>query len=219
MDALLFLSRVLGACKNKPVFVVEGGPWYSWAFRELGLQYYRGAFGDRSGVERFFGSLKRRTRVFFNNINAGRSRIASLDMLMNLFFVYYNGLRFHKGIRARAVGGDPPYLTNTPLNPRKVKAGQAPRARVGLREVLPALIVLMVAAWALFISAVFVLAAAVIPLEITGPRIIYVELQVAKGVAGAVILAAWIYSYLRLRDVVARFLLTPRQRASDRTPP
>ena len=23
---------------------------------------------------------------------------ASLDMLMNLFFVYYNGLRFHKGI-------------------------------------------------------------------------------------------------------------------------
>jgi len=90
---------------------------------------------------------------------------------------------------------------------------------VGLREVLPALIVLMVAAWALFISAVFVLAAAVIPLEITGPRIIYVELQVAKGVAGAVILAAWIYSYLRLRDVVARFLLTPRQRASDRTPP
>ena len=104
-------------------------------------------------------------------------------------------------------------------SPLKVKAGQAPRARVGLREVLPALIVLMVAAWALFISAVFVLAAAVIPLEITGPRIIYVELQVAKGVAGAVILAAWIYSYLRLRDVVARFLLTPRQRASDRTPP
>ena len=98
MDALLFLSRVLGACKNKPVFVVEGGPWYSWAFRELGLQYYRGAFGDRSRVERFFGSLKRRTRVFFNNINARRSKIASLDMLMNLFFVYYNGLRFHKGI-------------------------------------------------------------------------------------------------------------------------
>jgi transposase-like protein len=26
MDTLLFLSRVLEACKNKPVFVVEGGP-------------------------------------------------------------------------------------------------------------------------------------------------------------------------------------------------
>ena len=29
MDALLFLRRVLGACTNKPVFVVEGGPWCS----------------------------------------------------------------------------------------------------------------------------------------------------------------------------------------------
>ena len=98
VDALLFLSRVLGACTNKPVFVVEGGPWYSWAFRELGLQYCRGAFGDRSGVERFFGSPKRRTRVFFNNINAGRSKIASLDMLMNMLFVYYNGPRSREGM-------------------------------------------------------------------------------------------------------------------------
>jgi transposase-like protein len=98
MDALLFLRRVLEACTNKPVFVVEGGPWYSWAFRELGLQHCRGAFGDRSGVERFFGSLKRRTSASFKDINAGRSRIASLDGLMNMSFAYYNGLRFHKGI-------------------------------------------------------------------------------------------------------------------------
>jgi len=98
MDAPLFLGRVLGACTNKPVFVVDRGPWYSWAFRELGLQHCRGAFGDRSRVERFFGSLKRRTRVFFKDINARRPRIASLDMLMNMLFVYYNGLRFHKGM-------------------------------------------------------------------------------------------------------------------------
>jgi len=98
LDALLFLSRVLGACTNKPVFVVDRGPWYSWAFQELGLEYYHETFGDRSRVERFFGSLKRRTRVFFNNINARRSRIASLDRMMNIFFVYYNGPRFHKGI-------------------------------------------------------------------------------------------------------------------------
>jgi transposase-like protein len=92
MDALLFLSRVLGARTNKPVFAVEG------ALRELGPQCYRGTFGDRSRVERFFGSLKRRTRVFFKDINARRSRIASLDMLMNIFFVYYNGPRSQEGI-------------------------------------------------------------------------------------------------------------------------
>jgi len=74
------------------------GPRYSWAFRELGLEHHRGAFGDRSRVERFSGALKRRTSAFFNNINARRSRIASLDMLMNMSFVYYNGPRFQEGI-------------------------------------------------------------------------------------------------------------------------
>jgi len=54
--------------------------------------------GDRSRAERSFGSLKGRTRVFFKDINAGRSRIASLDMLMNMFFVYYNGPRFQEGM-------------------------------------------------------------------------------------------------------------------------
>lgn len=84
---------------------------------------------------------------------------------------------------------------------------------------MPTLILVIAAAWALFLAAVYVLAVAVIPLEVPGPRIVYVELQVAKAVAGAVVLGAWIYSYVRLRDVAARLLLTPKQRASDRTPP
>ena len=49
-------------------------------------------------MERFFGSLKRRTSASFKDVNMGRSRIASLDMLMNMFFVYYNGPRFQEGI-------------------------------------------------------------------------------------------------------------------------
>jgi Transposase and inactivated derivatives len=116
LDALLFLSRVLGACTNKPVFVVDRGPWYSWTFQELGLEYYHETFGDRSRVERSFGSLK--GRVFFKDLNAGRSRIASLDRMRNMFFVYYNGPRFQEGMgrvpsEVIAVLGDPPYLTNT----------------------------------------------------------------------------------------------------------
>ncbi len=83
---------MLGARKDKPVFAVEG------ALRELGLQCYRGTFGDRSRVERFFGSLKRRMRVFLKDINARRSRIASLDRIVNVFFVYHNGPRFQEGM-------------------------------------------------------------------------------------------------------------------------
>ena len=68
------------------------------ALRELGLERRRGALGDGSRVERFFGSLKGRTRVFLKDINARRSRIASLDRMMNIFFVYYNGPRFQEGM-------------------------------------------------------------------------------------------------------------------------
>jgi len=97
--------------------------------------------------------------------------------------------------------------------------GERPPLCMGLREVLPALMVLTAAAWALLLIAIFVLAAVVLPIQVPGPRAVYVELQVAKAAAGAVILWAWIYSYLRLRDAVARLLLTPRRSASDRTPP
>jgi len=57
----------------------------------------RGVRG-RSRVERFFGSLRKRVRIFLKDINAGRSRTASLDMLMNMFFVHYNGPRFQEGM-------------------------------------------------------------------------------------------------------------------------
>ena len=97
--------------------------------------------------------------------------------------------------------------------------GERPPLCMCLREVLPALMVLTAAAWALLLIAIFVLAAVVLPIQVPGPRAVYVELQVAKAAAGAVILWAWIYSYLRLRDAVARLLLTPRRSASDRTPP
>jgi len=56
-----------------------------------------GAFGDTSRVDRFFGSLKM-TRVFFKDINAGRSRIASLDGVMNTFSAHCNGPKFQEGI-------------------------------------------------------------------------------------------------------------------------
>ncbi len=38
-------------------------------------------------VERFFSAIKRRTRVFFKDINAERSRIASLDGMMNMYTI------------------------------------------------------------------------------------------------------------------------------------
>ncbi len=69
MDALLFLGRVLEACTNKLVFVVGGLP---------------GA-GPRVLPRDVRGHEGWELRVFFKDINVGRSRIAPLDMLMNIF--------------------------------------------------------------------------------------------------------------------------------------
>jgi transposase-like protein len=37
--ALKFFRIVLGRCINKPLVVVDRGPWYRWALERLGLKY------------------------------------------------------------------------------------------------------------------------------------------------------------------------------------
>ncbi|MGC9075697.1 MAG: DDE-type integrase/transposase/recombinase [Conexivisphaera sp.] len=106
LHALLFLRKVLGRCTNKPLFVADRGPWYGWAFRSLGLSYYHETFGIRSRIERFFRTLKRRTKVFSNNVNARRLQVHALNTILSIFQLYYNWLRYHKGI-----GGIPALLS------------------------------------------------------------------------------------------------------------
>jgi transposase-like protein len=72
--ALKFLRMVLGRCINKPLIVVDRGPWYKWALERLGLKYQHQRFGLRNAVERFFGYIKQRTRRFYNNINSWKTQ-------------------------------------------------------------------------------------------------------------------------------------------------
>jgi transposase-like protein len=60
---------VLGRCVNKPLIVVDRGPWYRWALERLVLKYMYRTFGIRSAVERFFGYLEHRIGRFCDNIN------------------------------------------------------------------------------------------------------------------------------------------------------
>jgi putative transposase len=87
--ALKFLRMVLGRCINKPLIVVDRGPWYRWALERLGLKYQYQTFGIRNSVERFFGYPKRRTRRFYNNINTWSIKsiedyAAAIAMIRNL---------------------------------------------------------------------------------------------------------------------------------------
>jgi transposase-like protein len=39
LNALAFLKKALRICTNKPLVLVDKGPWYRWAFEKLGLEY------------------------------------------------------------------------------------------------------------------------------------------------------------------------------------
>jgi transposase-like protein len=39
LNALAFLKKALRMCTNKPLILVDKGPWYRWAFERLGLEY------------------------------------------------------------------------------------------------------------------------------------------------------------------------------------
>jgi transposase-like protein len=72
--AMKFLRMVMDRCINKPLIVVDRGPWYRWALERLGLKYRHQTFGLRNAVERFFGYIKQRTRRFYNNINSWKTQ-------------------------------------------------------------------------------------------------------------------------------------------------
>jgi transposase-like protein len=72
--ALKFLRIVLDRCINKPMIIIDRGPWYRWALERLGLRYRYQRFGLRNAVERFFGYLKQMTKRFYNNINTWRTQ-------------------------------------------------------------------------------------------------------------------------------------------------
>jgi len=58
LNTLSFLKKALKMCTNKPLVLVDRGPWYRWAFERLGLEYRYERFGMRNKVERFFRYLK-----------------------------------------------------------------------------------------------------------------------------------------------------------------
>jgi transposase-like protein len=38
LNALSFLKKALKMCTNKPLVIVDKGPWYRWAFESIGMR-------------------------------------------------------------------------------------------------------------------------------------------------------------------------------------
>ena len=95
LNAITFLKKALKLCSNKPLVIVDSGPWYRWALERLGLEYEYQRFGMRNKVERFFRYLKERTMVFYHKMSARDyiQGIINLKLFLNLFTIYYQTTR------------------------------------------------------------------------------------------------------------------------------
>jgi transposase-like protein len=87
LNALAFLKKALKICANRPLPMVDKGPWYRWALERLGLEYKHERFGMRNRVERLFRYLKEKTIVFHHKLSA-RNHVQGITGL-NLSTIYY----------------------------------------------------------------------------------------------------------------------------------
>jgi hypothetical protein len=104
LNAPSFLKKALRMCTDKPLVLVDKGPWYRWAFERLGLEYRHERLGMRNRVERFFRYLKERTTVFHREMSAGNHiqgiRIKNLKLFLSLFTLYYQAASQEVGEKA-----------------------------------------------------------------------------------------------------------------------
>jgi len=86
LNTLIFLKKVLKLCKGKkPKFLRDKAPWLKEALDYLKLEQEHQTFGLRNLIERLFGYLKHRTKLFFNNININlRKALNLLDQGLKL---------------------------------------------------------------------------------------------------------------------------------------
>lgn len=54
LDAEILLKDVLQYCTDRPLFLVDRGPWYPDAFKNLDLEHQHQTFGMRNRIERWF---------------------------------------------------------------------------------------------------------------------------------------------------------------------
>lgn len=99
LHAEAFLRRVLETCVNKPIILVDKGPWYPEALQTLGLEWKHRTFGERNRIERWFRTMKAGTRRFSNNSPVRKMPILKIKLFIGLFVLWYNFIRPHQTLK------------------------------------------------------------------------------------------------------------------------
>jgi len=103
IDALVFLKRCLRYCKGKPVIITDGGPWYRWPTRRLGLKHVVMCGGERNYIERWFETFKDRLRAF--DCYFPTHDLESVQNFCQAFGFLYNHCRWHQSVKGPPSGG------------------------------------------------------------------------------------------------------------------
>jgi len=103
IDALGFLTRCLRYCKGKPIIVTDGGPWYRWPVRRLGLRHEVISGDIRNYIERWFETLKDRLRVFDCYFPTEGTK--AIEDFAAIFCFWYNHCRPHMTLGEPPSGG------------------------------------------------------------------------------------------------------------------
>ena len=101
IDTLRFLKRRLRYCKGKPVIITDGGPWYRWPTRRLGLKHIVMCGGERNHIERWFETFKDRLRAF--DCYFPTSDLESVQNFRWAFGFLYNRYRRHQSVKGTTI--------------------------------------------------------------------------------------------------------------------
>lgn len=91
LHAERFLKEALKTCLNKPLVLVDRGPWYPQALSSLGLRWKHVTFGQRNCIERWFGLIKERTERFHNSFPNNAS-LESVKTYLETYTGWYHTL-------------------------------------------------------------------------------------------------------------------------------
>ncbi|MEM5799720.1 MAG: DDE-type integrase/transposase/recombinase [Candidatus Aenigmatarchaeota archaeon] len=95
IETYRLLKEAMKYCSNKPLVLRDGASWYNYAFQWTGLENKHVTFGRRNPIERFFGYVKDRSKIFYNNINTPNIKrgLYSIWLFGNMIGFYYKYLR------------------------------------------------------------------------------------------------------------------------------
>jgi len=109
IDVLRFLRRVLRYCEGNPVLVTDGGLWYRWPAKRLGLEHIVMSGGERNYIERWFETFKDRLRIF--DCYFPTRGFESIENFSSAFCFWYNECRYHTSVKGPPSGGEGGFKT------------------------------------------------------------------------------------------------------------